>query len=543
MDRLHGTVIGGWYSMSVKSRCILAGLFLATIVIVIIFAGIVTISPTAFPTGPLSSGQIMVFVICTFVIAWAALDAFFLWMMGSSELCSNVESRAVLRGGAEFSGYLFLFFIFDRTSLFPRMDKWYTADSFWFLWIVLLAISFCTFTKAKVPSSIVVNGQPIVEYFHVPPLARSQTEEWKGWMQVLFLWYHYFNNTCIYNSIRLFIAAYVWMTGFGNFSYYYVRKDFSFGRFCEMQWRLNFLVAATCLMMGNEYMLYYICPLHTLFTLIIYGSLWCYQEMNSTDRGIMVKTVLLFILCFWLWDVSEEMFYILWTPLKWLLRYDDPYRPQREVMSEWYFRTFLDHYIWIYGMIFAYCHPRYDSYLKRIDEMPKYISWSIKTIILIVSLSIGYIYVVEVYLLPKPQYNCIHPYTSFIPITIYIIIRNLFMRARMYHMELFTTLGKVTLESYISQFHIWMVTTGLNGSPKKILRVTPEGYPMVNFALTSILLCIVSFRLFAATNATRGFLIPHKAPNSVLKVNLFSAVLFLFCLYGISFCVHLITAR
>jgi hypothetical protein len=28
----------------------------------------------------------------------------------------------------------------------------------------------------------------------------------------------------LYNAIRLFIAAYVWMTGFGNFSYYYVRK-------------------------------------------------------------------------------------------------------------------------------------------------------------------------------------------------------------------------------------------------------------------------------------------------------------------------------
>lgn len=25
----------------------------------------------------------------------------------------------------------------------------------------------------------------------------------------------------MYNAIRLFIAGYVWMTGFGNFSYYY----------------------------------------------------------------------------------------------------------------------------------------------------------------------------------------------------------------------------------------------------------------------------------------------------------------------------------
>lgn len=33
-----------------------------------------------------------------------------------------------------------------------------------------------------------------------------------------------------YNAIRLFIAGYVWMTGFGNFSYYYKTADYSIGR-------------------------------------------------------------------------------------------------------------------------------------------------------------------------------------------------------------------------------------------------------------------------------------------------------------------------
>lgn len=46
--------------------------------------------------------------------------------------------------------------------------------------------------------------------------------------------YHYFAATEIYNAIRMFIAAYVWMTGFGNFSYYYVRKDFSLARFAQV---------------------------------------------------------------------------------------------------------------------------------------------------------------------------------------------------------------------------------------------------------------------------------------------------------------------
>lgn len=53
-------------------------------------------------------------------------------------------------------------------------------------------------------------------------------------LQVLFLMYHYFAATEIYNAIRVFIAAYVWMTGFGNFSYYYIRKDFSIARFAQV---------------------------------------------------------------------------------------------------------------------------------------------------------------------------------------------------------------------------------------------------------------------------------------------------------------------
>lgn len=47
---------------------------------------------------------------------------------------------------------------------------------------------------------------------------------------MLFLLYHYFNAREIYNAIRVFIAGYVWMTGYGNFMYYYHYKDFCLGR-------------------------------------------------------------------------------------------------------------------------------------------------------------------------------------------------------------------------------------------------------------------------------------------------------------------------
>jgi hypothetical protein len=39
-----------------------------------------------------------------------------------------------------------------------------------------------------------------------------------------------------------------------------------------MMWRLNFLVLFCCLVLNNSYMLYYICPMHTLFTIMVYGG-------------------------------------------------------------------------------------------------------------------------------------------------------------------------------------------------------------------------------------------------------------------------------
>merc|ERR1712146_511959 len=74
----------------------------------------------------------------------------------------------------------------------------------------------------------------------------------------------------------------------------------------------------------------------------------------------------------------------------------------------------------------------------------------------------AYAYATTIFALPKKEYNALHPYTAVIPITLYIL-RNLFPTLRRWHMHLFEYLGKITLETYIAQFHVWMATTGVNG--------------------------------------------------------------------------------
>ena len=56
-----------------------------------------------------------------------------------------------------------------------------------------------------------------------------------------------------------------------------------------MMWRLNFLVAVVCVVLQNSYMLYYICPMHTLFTIFVYAALGIAPQVNQSHTGILLK--------------------------------------------------------------------------------------------------------------------------------------------------------------------------------------------------------------------------------------------------------------
>ncbi|GAU17299.1 hypothetical protein TSUD_110160 [Trifolium subterraneum] len=66
--------------------------------------------------------------------------------------------------------------------------------------------------------------------------------------------------------------------------------------------------------------------------------------------------------------------------------YTDPAKPDAPRMHKWHFRSGLDRYIWIVGMIYAYFHPNVEQWMEKLEKCETKKKVTIKTSIVSIPL-------------------------------------------------------------------------------------------------------------------------------------------------------------
>ena len=293
------------------------------------------------------------------------------------------------------------------------------------------------------------------------------------------------------------------MTGFGNFSFFYMKQDFGIVRVLQMLFRLNFLVLILMMTLGNTYMLYYICPLHTFFFFMVYVIMYIKPEWNHTEDKIRVKLMVAGLAIYLVWDLGPAC---RWPYIFGLLHTGPMIGATGGAQWEWYFRSTLDHWSTFLGMIFALNYPVASLWLKTVEELPPKRQWMVKGLSMIgVCLPMVW-WVTSVLPMKKLEYNQTNAYYSpLFALLGYIFVRNISKRLRAYFLEPLEIIGKTTLETYLMQHHLW-----LTSNAKTLLTLIP-GMPVVNFVVVTCCYFMAARKLYKLTMSIRGMLLPDDA--------------------------------
>eukprot|EP00977_Amphora_coffeiformis_P025480 scaffold20121_cov187-Amphora_coffeaeformis.AAC.3 len=270
------------------------------------------------------------------------------------------------------------------------------------------------------------------------------------------------------------------MTGFGNFLYFDKKQDFTIERGISMWLRINYFPLLLSFAINVPLELYYVVPLHTTGFFVTMATCYLAKLLEScTAWSSTRRNAVAIIVCF----VVHIVFYE--TEMKSILKI---------FSDEYYFRFQVDKYSAIIGIASGFFWGRFKEYMNwcygaATERTQKQIAcmWYQR---------IGGFLLIAVwwylfgYMPDKHDYNPVHPFIFWMPVAGYLMIRNSSKYLTEVHSQALEFMGRITLETYVLQFHVFMCNKVQN-IPILIPGSGEDGDAMLKFL--NMLLCGVGF--------------------------------------------------
>ncbi|KAJ8602577.1 hypothetical protein CTAYLR_008775 [Chrysophaeum taylorii] len=379
------------------------------------------------------------------------------------------------------------------------------------LWtFVMVALLMVSVIKLKVVDPESASSSSADNIF----LSRAQANEWKGWMQVAFVAYHYTNAQDVYVPVRWFVSAYVWLSGFGNGVYFWTSADFSFKRFAQQLWRINFLCLLLSLATATPWIDYYFVALATIHFILIWLALAIARllgkhalnfyapdrkagvEAHPAEKAIGIVLLLVFVVAIWGQGTPDNFG-------SGSLVYKKIFQGTLRAVSthtENYFwtRTKMDYLSSAHGLAFA------AIYSKLRDAWP---TFGIRARLL-AALPTAAALAVAIFVAKLPRFCCrqgleyrkVNAYIGTLWIPFYLVARNLTPWLANRISTPMEWIGMHSLEFYLLQFHVFLTRRS-----QEILYVIPnENWALTNMAIVGFLYVIIVVKSLEATSVLRS---------------------------------------
>lgn len=443
--------------------------------------------------------------------------------------------RQILRAIAVFFLACYYCWWVDRTPLLNKLQKQSFNADFGVLCLATAIAGLCSMHQPPISARQTIKS--VTGPQNIPFLARDQTDEWKGWMQFLILIYHYTGASkvlWIYKLVRLLVASYLFLTGYGHTVYFYEREDYSLKRVATVLIRLNMLSCSLPFMMNTDYIFYYFAPLTSFWYLVVYTTMAAGRSHNKHPMFLIAKVIVSAVVTtaviFHYPRLFKSAFFLLEKFCN--IHWDS---------KDWNFRLRLDNYIVYVGMLVgiftaaskeretsSYARSKDDKMLHTSNLSSHLVgqinSWTFDlwlryrrglylTIMIIGCFLYGrYAYLAK----DKEQHNARFPIVSFGPILAFVAMRNcLAWTTGRYHSAVFAWMGRISLETFILQYHIWLAADTKGIISTGFFQRNKAPWKWAEFALLTALFLWGSWHVASATQTLTAYIINPKSTSDL----------------------------